>query len=261
MFRTYDFSFAGYPASMYGLFVADIGNNKMADESFGNKANIVEQRIANRITPLHFGVKYNETPLQFELIFGSDHLLDKYECQEVSKWLTGHQDYQWLSIDQPDLDDKQFRCLIQELMPISIRGLANSFKATVICDCPYAYGLPFDDNYTVRGTSNIIYYNDGSCRELMKPHITITLNAGCTEFSIDNKTTGKKFELSGLPGDAMTIDVDNENCIMSERTGSVNIYNYFNFNFVGLASGDNEMIITGDTDVRIQGRFLYNVGA
>ena len=62
----------------------------------------------------------------------------------------------------------------------------------------------------------------------MKPHITITLNAGCTEFSIDNKTTGKKFELSGLPGDAMTIDVDNENCIMSERTGSVNIYNYFN---------------------------------
>ena len=59
----------------------------------------------------------------------------------------------------------------------------------------------------------------------------------------------------------MTIDVDNENCIMSERTGSVNIYNYFNFNFVGLASGDNEMIITGDADVRIQGRFLYNVGA
>lgn len=49
MFRTYDFSFAGYPASMYGLFVADIGNNKMADESFGNKANIVEQRIANAI--------------------------------------------------------------------------------------------------------------------------------------------------------------------------------------------------------------------
>ena len=95
----------------------------------------------------------------------------------------------------------------------------------------------------------------------MKPHITITLNAGCTEFSIDNKTTGKKFKLSGLPGDAMTIDVDNENCIMSERTGSVNIYNYFNFNFVGLASGDNEMIITGDADVRIQGRFLYNVGA
>ena len=142
---------------------------------------------------------------------------------------------------------------------LGVKDLAIAeFNGTKIT---YAYGLPFDDNYTVRGTSNIIYYNDGSCRELMKPHITITLNAGCTEFSIDNKTTGKKFELSGLPGDAMTIDVDNENCIMSERTGSVNIYNYFNFNFVGLASGDNEMIITGDADVRIQGRFLYNVGA
>lgn len=261
MFRTYDFSFAGYPASMYGLFIADIGNNKMSDESFGNKANIVEQRIANRITPLHFGVKYNDTPLQFELIFGSDKLLDKYECQEIADWLTGYQDYQWLSIDQPDLEDKQFRCLIQELTPISIRGLANSFKASVICDCPYAYGLPFEQELSVNGSETFTYYNDSSCHDPMRPHMHIDIKDGCTSLTIDNQTTGKKFELIGLPGGTMSIDVDNENCIMTEATSKHNVYDYFNFVFMDFAQGSNKLVITGNADILIYGRLFYNVGA
>ena len=103
MYRTYEFTFADTPASLYGMFVADIGSNKHNNNDFGNQANIVETRIANRITPLHFGVRYHDQPLSFTLIFGSEQYMDRYQLQEVSNWLTGYQEYQWLSIDQPDM--------------------------------------------------------------------------------------------------------------------------------------------------------------
>lgn len=56
MYKTYEFTFAGEPASMFGMFMADIGNKSHADNPFGNVANIVETRLPNRVTPLHFGV-------------------------------------------------------------------------------------------------------------------------------------------------------------------------------------------------------------
>lgn len=62
MYRTYEFTFAGMPASMYGMYVADVGNKKHSDNPFGNQANIVETRIANRVTPIHYGVRYNDEP-------------------------------------------------------------------------------------------------------------------------------------------------------------------------------------------------------
>ena len=44
MYRTYEFTFADTPASLYGMFVADIGSNKHNNNDFGNQANIVETR-------------------------------------------------------------------------------------------------------------------------------------------------------------------------------------------------------------------------
>lgn len=101
MFKSYEFTYAGMPASMFGMYIADMSSNKHSANSFGNKANLVETRLANRVAPIHYGVRYNDSPLSFTLIFGADHKLDRYEMQAVSKWLTGYQEYQWLSIDQP----------------------------------------------------------------------------------------------------------------------------------------------------------------
>ena len=71
MYKAYEFTFAGIPASAFGMFISDIGNKKHGDNVFGNQANVVETRIANRIKPLHFGVRYNDNPLEFSLIFGA----------------------------------------------------------------------------------------------------------------------------------------------------------------------------------------------
>ena len=122
MFNSYEFSFAGESSLMYGLMIYDIDGNGQENVSFGNTADIIETRTLNRIQPIHFGVNYHDSPLQFKLVFGAEDYLDRYELENISFWLTGHQQYQWLSIDQPDMERVQFKCLITELTPLSMDG-------------------------------------------------------------------------------------------------------------------------------------------
>ena len=261
MYRTYEFTFADTPASLYGMFVADIGSNKHNNNDFGNQANIVETRIANRITPLHFGVRSHDQPLSFTLIFGSEQYMDRYQLQEVSNWLTGYQEYQWLSIDQPDMEHIQFRCLIQKLTPISVGWLPIAFEAQVLCDCPYGYSYPFEERIQINGTTGYRFYNDSTIKENLKPDLKIELAAGCTNFAITNKTTKQTLRLSGLPAGGLQILIDNENEVMVEKTDGYDLYSFFNFQFFEVASGDNELIFDGSGTVTISGRYLYNVGA
>lgn len=261
MFRGYSFVFNDVSSELYGMFVCDIGNKSHSDNEFGNKANIVETRIANRITPLHYGVRYHDTPLTFTLIFGSEEYMDRYQIQEASNWLTGYQDYQWLSIDQPDMEHIQFRCIIESLTPISIQWLPIAFEAKVICDCPYGYSYPFEEKITVSGTINRRLYNDSTIREHLKPEVRIMLEPDCKNFSITNQTTGTSLEFTALPSGGITIIVDNENEIVRDSEGQYDLYDHFNFQFLEFASGDNQLAITGSGTVMINGRYMYNVGA
>lgn len=261
MYKSYEFTFADTPASIYGMFVCDIGGKNHDDNEFGNKANIVERRIANRITPLHYGVRYHDAPLTFTLIFASEEYMDRYQIQEVSNWLTGYQEYQWLSIDQPDMEHIQFRCLIQSLTPISIRWFPIAFEAKVICDCPYGYSYPFEEKISVSGTSAYRFYNDSTIKENLRPELQIILASGCKNFSITNQTTGTSIEFKALPCGGITILVDNENEILRDSYDQYDLYEYFNFQFLEFASGDNQLLISGVGTVIINGRYLYNVGA
>lgn len=261
MFKTYEFTFGGIPASTFGMFVCDIGSKKHGDNTFGNKANIVETRIANRIKPLHFGVRYNDNPLEFSLIFGAEQEMDRYQLQEVAKWLTGYQEYQWLTIDQPDMEKVQFRCLIQSLTPISIGWIPYSFEAKILCDCPYGYSYPFKEEIELTGTRDYLLYNDSTIRERLCPQLKIELQEDCTNFSITNNTTGETLSFANLPTGGLAILIDNENQTVVEVQGRYNLYPYFNFQFFELESGDNALTFEGIGKVTITGRYLYNVGA
>lgn len=260
MYRAYDFTFAGVSASMYGMYVADIGNKKHGDHSFGNVANIVETRIANRVTPIHYGVRYHDEPLTFTLIFGADRVLDRYELQEISKWLTGYQEYQWLSIDQPDLEHIQFRCLVESLTPISMKWMPMAFEAKIVCDCPYGYSYPFEKTYVIHEETAVLFYNDGSSRVPLKPIIEVSLAQGCTELTITNHTTGETVRFYDLPSGGISFVVDSENEVVAAEDVT-DIYECFNYVFPSFVAGDNRLTITGDGIVKLSGRFLYNVGA
>ena len=260
MFNSYEFSFAGESSLMYGLMLYDFDGKGQSDVAFGNKASIVETRTNNRIQPIHFGVNYHKSPLQFKLVFGAERALDRYEMENISFWLTGHQDYQWLSIDQPDMELFQFRCLITELTTLSHGWLPVAFEATVLCDCPYAYGFEFYKQYQVNGTMDILFHNESSVREYIKPFIYYN-PTGSNKLSIVNHNDNdREFLIEDIPTSSGThIVIDNKNGIIQETTYGYNLYDGFNLNFFRLVHGDNNLTVTGKGTLIISGRFLYNV--
>lgn len=255
------FSFANHASEEFGLLVYDVGSKTNDDVPFGNKANIVEQRLPCRIKPLHYGVRYHDDPLKFKKVFGSQQYLDRYQLQLVSNWLTGYQDYQWMSIEQPDMEHIQYHCLITELTPITVGWLPVAFEAQIVCDCPYAYSYPFENEFQFDGILQANMYNDSTIQELFLPQLTVSLTAGCRDFSIENRTTGCSLSFAGLPAGGLTINIDNENSIVRENNDEYDLYRYYNYGVLNLASGDNDLLFTGSGTATISGRFLYNVGA
>ena len=259
MFNSYEFTFNGESSYMYGLMLYDIDGNGQENVAFGNTAEIMEARTLHRIQPVHFGVNYHTSPLEFKLVFGSDRYLDRYELENISMWLLGHQQYQWLSIDQPDMERVQFKCLITELTPISIGWLPIAFEATVVCDCPYAYGHPFDKQYKISGTTDILFRNESSVREFIKPTLTFIPSAGTTSLRIINHNDNdREFLMENLPS-SVNIVIDNNNGIIQETNFGYNLYDGFNLNFFRLVHGDNHIEVTGNGTLTISGRFLYNI--
>lgn len=247
---------------MHGLMIYDIDGEGQDAVSFGNKASIIETRTLKRIQPIHFGVNYHEEPLEFTLVFGTDHQLDRYELEDISLWLTGHQQYQWLSIEQDDLHDVEFRCLVTELKPIHFGWLPVAFEATFVCDCPYAYSIPFEKTYNIDSTSTILFRNESSVREYFKPTVLIKPASGVRTLSITNADDDNRVMLfDGMPASDLSILIDNTNCVIKEQTFDYNMYQYFNMNFLRMVQGDNHLTVDGQCDLTISGRFLRNVGA
>ena len=199
--------------------------------------------------------------MEFTLVFGSMESVDRFEFEKISTWLTGHQDYQWLQICQPDLDHVQYRCLVTEMTPISVGWLPYAFKATVTCDCPYAYGHYFENTYDISGSQKFVFSNRGSVREYFKPDLLIHLGSGATDVKIINHTDAdREFSLAGLPAGDIDVIVDNKCGIIRDSNGEYNLYRFFNLNFFRLLPGDNDLEVVGDCTLKISGRFLHNIG-
>jgi hypothetical protein len=49
--------------------------------------------------------------------------------------------------------------------------------------------------------------------------------------------------------------------VITEESAGIDLYDGFNFVFLGLAPGDNTLIFEGKGSAVISGRYLYNVGA
>lgn len=241
---------------MFGMVLCEFNGHSQEDVSFGNKANIIETRSAARIKPVHYGVNYHKEPLEFSIVFGSEEPLDRFEMQAVANWLTGYQTYQWLTIDQPDLQDAQFRCLITELTPISYGWLTVAFEAKVTCDCPYAYSKRVFNEVIVSGTNHII--NRSSTREYIKPTVTITPAPGVTSIKIINKTDNNRTsEFTNLPA-VCNIEMNCESGVLRDTANGVNLYDKFNLVFPRLLQGDNEIQVIGNCTIMMSGRYLYN---
>lgn len=223
----------------------------------------METRVPRRVTPIHYGVRSHDKPLEFKLVFGSEQELDRFDLEDISMWLTGYQDYQWLTIGQPDLEHVAFRCIVKSLTPISNGWLPVAFEANIICDCPYAYGFPFEETWSVNGSAKILFRNVTSVREYLKPKMTIHIDAGHagSSFILRNiSDDGRELKFTDLPGTGLDIELDNDSGIMTSP-GDFLPYDYCNLKFFRFVPGDNNIELEGYGTVKVSGRTYHNVGS
>ena len=119
------FVFNDFPCEEFGLMLYDIGNETQGEGTFASTVSIVEEVVGARWKPWFYGVRY-EKKLQMDIIFGVDErrldkekYLDRYEIDEIASWLTGHDKYLWLEIEQEDMEYVRYHCMISELSIVS----------------------------------------------------------------------------------------------------------------------------------------------
>lgn len=255
------FVFDDIPSWEYGLVIYDLGGAN-EDGDFTTPAEIVEDRINNRYTPLHYGVKRNE-PLKFQLHFGVDpravdkrEWLDRWEIDAIASWLTEHNDYKYLEIFQQDLDTIRYKCIITDLTYSSYGKYPWAFTCEVTCDSPYAYLYP--ESHIISLTSTSGATSAGKIERIRclaspkyyRPKLKITTSNVQSISIINNSDGGRELSLTNLPGGSMTLSIDNENEILSKLDNngaidtSLNLYDKFNMKYFRFVRGINEIYLS-----------------
>ena len=258
------FIFNSVPCEAYELEMYNIGSTGQGGGEFASTVSIEEEVVGNRWKPYFYGTKY-EDKLELEMVFGvnqrrldEEKYLDRFEINEIATWLTGHNDYKWLEIDQLDTQHYRYRCMCTGLSIISYGRVPMALQATFICDSPYAYMYPQEFTYTVNGTLTISFFNQSSVNGYYMPDLEIS-QAGGT-FSIKNVTDGNRiFSLTGYPASCTHVYVDNDHGVITNNQ-DLNLYPYFNYNFFRLKRGFNELQITGSGTLTIKCSFPVNAG-
>ena len=188
------FVFDGIPCEAYDLMMYDVGDSGDEDAELASTATIDEETVGHRRKPYFYGVKY-ENKLTFEIVFGVNQrrldagkYLDRYEIDAIAGWLTGHDGYKWLEIEQPDARLIRYNCMITGLSLIQYGKVQWALRAEVTCDGPYAYKHPEETSYTVNGETNVTFYNESKINGYYMPDIEITQTGGT--FKIENMTAG-----------------------------------------------------------------------
>lgn len=259
------FVFNDIPCEDYDLMLYDVGSTAQSAGNFASGVSIIEETIPSRYKPHFYGVQF-EKKLEFTIMFGvnqrrldNEKYLDRYELEAIASWLTGHDRYMWLEVEQKDLEDVRYRCIVSSLEIVEYGNIPCALKATVTCDGPYAYLYPQTFEYKISVSQTINFFNESSHNGFYMPYMEIEPSSG-GDFCIENLSDdSRKFSFEKLPSLVKKICIDNDNGIITNDQ-DLNIYPYFNFKFFRLIKGENNLKITGNGILRIICEFPVNVG-
>lgn len=258
-----EFSFDGIPCFEYGLMVYDI-NGISEDGTFTSPVEIQEDRTARRHSSLYYGATQNK-PLTFSFTFGADINsidknvpLDRWDMDVIARWLTGHDEYKYLEITQPDMESVRYKCIISELEYISYGNLPWAFTCQVTCDSPFAYMYPEIISQTIYDGEELNIECRAACKYYY-PKILLNIFSDSSFIIINHSDNDRVFKLENLPTNLGEISIDNKNEIITTSSG-INVYDKFNYNFFRLVRGYNKLEFKGSGRISIECEYPINIG-
>lgn len=258
------FSFDGINCKDFGLQLLSFGTPSGTEEQSTTSSDASEDRSLRKLFPFHYGVDQT-SPLSFELTFGKTEEIIRSEVSEIFAWLIGHQQYKWLEIHRDDMEHVRYKVIITQLAPIAMNGRVLGFRASVQCDCPFAYGYPKTFSRNVSGKSSLRIVNSSSYNGYIYPPMEVRLKAGSTSFSVVNKSNDDREFCIQLPqplGIDVTFRIDNETFIIQcDASQIANVYQCVkDYKEFRLIRGINDLEISGNGFIKFACEFLYAVG-
>lgn len=269
--------FDGIACEEMGLTLYSFDNHKQDETAFSSDLKISEDRIDGRFRSLFYGGTINE-PLEFTLtLCASDERVankesfDRWDLQKIASWLTGHAEYKWLTIVQPDMEDVRYRCICSELVAVEVADKKWGFSCKVTCDSPYAYTLPRSYVFDFSGTGSLApvagggdVFSESSANDFYYPVLKISHhNGGDLAIMTQNSRETSVFKFYGVPASCGTITIDCENGVITADDGS-NLYKYLNFSdgfhFPRFARGNNHLQFGGTGIFTFVCEWPVNVG-
>ena len=259
------FIFDGIPSEGYELMMYDVGLPSDSDVAFASTGTIQEEVIGKRWKPYFYGLQRG-TKLQLVLTFGvnqhridNGQFLDRTEIAQIAAWLTGYDEYKFLSIDQEDMIGLRFKCIFTNLAIVPYGNVPWALRATVTCDSPYAYMLPEKFSQAVTDTRIFMLRNLSSLSGYYLPKVIIRLDGG-NSFEVTNLSdNARSMAFFDLPDGISEIAIDCNLGLITSNTYA-NMYEHWNKKFLRLKRGVNKIKVTGRGSIEITCEFPVNVG-
>lgn len=259
-FYAYNFTFDGKSSEDYGLFICSIGSKSSSPEDGGGAVNIHTDKTNKMDHNYLLGTSYDNV-LSFTLTFGCKQGKTRLEVSEINNWLIGHDDYKKLYIEQEDMVNIYFNCILNDFKIVSIAGIPYAFECEVVCDRGWGLENEKDYIYNVSSTGNSFSHNNTShTNKITLPVLTIKMSGG-GDITITNVTNDNyQTKLTGLnSGEIITLDCENE--IILSSLGLMRLSN-FNKHWFELLPGNNNITITGNiSEIKITYSNIRKVGA
>jgi phage-related protein len=242
------FIYDGIPSETYGLKIMDIDSQEVSKSMGSSSMEILEQKIFRRAQPYFYGA----TPapkLDFAFSAFAENEMDAEMFQLVQKWLFSSRSYKKLQIDQADIRDIYFDCILTDPTIVRVGNLIQGFSCQVQCNSPFAWKFPSTINYTYTSSivdDSVVYFNGSDdTGGYLYPHLVITMNNLGGDVSITNSSDSSRvFSFTGLSaGEVITVDCSNQT--ISSSLGLKRLSN-FNKKFLRLIPAVNNLRIQGN---------------
>lgn len=243
------FIWDGTPSELYGLYIASIDSDAVNASMGSSSMEIVEKKIFRRPAPYFLGATPSPK-LQFEMSAFSENEIDASAFEEIQKFLFSSRSYKRLQVDQPDMQNIYFNCILNDPKIQRIGGLIFGLSFTVTCDSPYAYKFPLITayNYTasvVDSTETFYNMSDDDGSYLLPNEIVITINNEGGDVSVTNLDDGSRvMNFTNLqPNEVLTIS-----SLYQTIESSTDLKRMGNFNkkFLRLVPNRNRLRIQGN---------------
>ena len=251
MLESLSFTFNGISSEDMGIVLVN-GGDGLYQETFLPTRKIVETTVSNRNAP-YFRRVDNE-PLSFSITIWIKEWKDRDNLRAIARWL--FKDY-YKPMYFESSPDKIYYVIFEGTSTLFHNGVKDGY-ITLNCRCnsPFLFSQEKTETFSVNGTTNFMFFNEGDLT--MRPKLKITCRSA-GNVSIKNNTNNQEFKITNVqPNEIITVDGANETIISSLEY--INRFLYDSHNGIWLDITGNstcEITLAGNFSLEWTYEYIY----